>query len=414
LVKTRVGYPFLGASLAFLLSLAAGSPALAQSRIVAIGDVHGAYPEFVSILQRVGLIDGNRNWIGGSTVLVQTGDVVDRGPASRQCLDLLMDLERQAEKQNGKVIPLLGNHEVMTLMGDLRYASVEDYRSFATEQSEKVREQAYQDYRKSLSAEGNSGSPRAAEDEAARQKWFSEHPVGFFERRDAFGPEGFYGRWVRKHDVVARVSDGLFMHGGLSPKIHFRSIQDLNDRVHSEIATFDSLWKALSDKKVIWRYMTLDEALRQVQEVWTEVQSSGKEMDSGAAEEMQKLLGLQNWLVVSPDSPLWYRGLALDPEDKLAHDLDKMLARVKANYIVAAHTVRPKFDVMARFNNRVFLIDTGMLRAYFGGRASALEIQGGRVTAYYADSDRAQVLVTAGGATASPPGANSEEKAPQP
>ncbi len=80
------------------------SSAFSQARVVAIGDVHGAYPEFVPILQRAGLIDGDRNWVGGSAVLVQTGDVPGRGSATRQCLDLLIHLEQHAEKQNGKVV----------------------------------------------------------------------------------------------------------------------------------------------------------------------------------------------------------------------------------------------------------------------------------------------------------------------
>ena len=53
-----------------------------RSRIVAIGDVHGAGEAFVSILQRAGLIDAQRRWTGGTTMFVQTGDLLDRGTAS--------------------------------------------------------------------------------------------------------------------------------------------------------------------------------------------------------------------------------------------------------------------------------------------------------------------------------------------
>jgi hypothetical protein len=42
--------------------------------------------------------------------------------------------------------------------------------------------------------------------------------------------------------------------------------------------------------------------------------------------------------------------------------------------------------IFPRFERRVFLIDTGMLSTYYkGGRASALEIDGSRVTAIYSD-----------------------------
>ena len=217
----------------------------AQMRVVAVADSHGAYPEFVAILQRVGLIDGNRQWIGGSSVLVQTGDVIDRGKQSRECLDLLMDLERQAPKQNGRVIPLLGNHEVMNIMGDLRYVVAEDYQAFATEQSEKRREEAYRDYTSFLTSHSSHHHAGYSEDDAGRQKWMADHPPGFFERHDAFEAQGLYGRWIRSHGAVVQVGDALFLHGGLNPAIHFKNIKELNDRVRSEIDRFDSLWQSL-------------------------------------------------------------------------------------------------------------------------------------------------------------------------
>src|SRR5262245_13373628 len=58
-------------------------------RVVAIGDVHGAYDPFVALLRATGLTDGRGRWTGGRAILVQTGDVVDRGPDSRRVLDLL-------------------------------------------------------------------------------------------------------------------------------------------------------------------------------------------------------------------------------------------------------------------------------------------------------------------------------------
>src|SRR5215217_3572082 len=86
------------------------------SRIVAIGDVHGAGDAFVSILQRAALIDAQRRWTGGTTVFVQTGDLLDRGTAVREVLDLLTRLEPEAAKAGGRVEVLLGNHEYMNLL----------------------------------------------------------------------------------------------------------------------------------------------------------------------------------------------------------------------------------------------------------------------------------------------------------
>jgi Calcineurin-like phosphoesterase len=369
----------------------------ASQRVVVVADVHGAYQEFLGILQRMNLIDANHKWAGGSTIFVQVGDIPDRGPETRKALELLMELEREAPAQGGKVMPLLGNHEVMQMMGDLRYTTPADFQSFATDQSEKVRDAAYQDYRKFIATRRR--GHEAPDDEAAHQQWLAHHPLGFFEDRDAYSPVGIYGRWLRTHDAVAQLGDVLFMHAGLDPELRFGSVEDLNEEIRSQIADFDSLWQALAQKKIIWRYMTLDEAFNQVKLAYDAARSGSPDVP-GDAQGVRQMLDLPNTLLMSSQSPLWYRGLALEPEDRNAKGLNKVLDRVGAHYIVVGHTVLPKFTVTARFDNRVFLIDTGMLKSYYGGRASALEIQGGKFTAYYADDPNPHRLVGENGAAA--------------
>ena len=109
--------------------------------------------------------------------------------------------------------------------------------------------------------------------------------------------------------------------------------------------------------------------------------------------------GLQNWLIDSPDGPLWYRGLALEQEETLKRPVEAMLARLMVRYMVAAHSVRPKFDITPRFDNHVFLIDTGMNKEAYGGRGSALEFRDGSVSAYYSDREPQVLVSPAGGAT---------------
>jgi hypothetical protein len=89
--------------------------------------------------------------------------------------------------------------------------------------------------------------------------------------------------------------------------------------------------------------------------------------------------------------------LALEPEEKNEKGLNKMLDHLGAHYIVVGHTVLPGHTITVRFGGRVFLIDTGMLSAYYGGRASALEIQAGKFTAYYADDPTPHVLIGGNG-----------------
>jgi len=382
--RPRLAPPLLAAVLLSALGLVA--TAAAPSRVVAVGDVHGAFTEFVTVLQRVGLVNAKRRWSSGSATFVQIGDLVDRGARTRECLDLVMDLERQAEKAGGKVIPLLGNHETMNIMGDVRYVTPEIYRTFATERSEDIRTQAFQDYVTFLSAHaGHVHSLLVPADDATKKKWMEEHPRGYFEYRDSFGPDGKYGRWIRRHQAIVQIGDGLFLHGGLNPSLPFASVAALDAQVRAELNGFDELWQALSRAKVVWRYMTLREAIAQIEEEQKSMQAQAKPADPVIAGHIQKLLGYRQWMASSSDGPLWYRGLTKESEPTLAAGLDALLARFGARYMVVGHTVQAKATVTEWLANRVIAIDTGMLPEEYKGRASALEIKDGRFTVYYAD-----------------------------
>jgi hypothetical protein len=95
-------------------------------RVVAIGDVHGDFPQLLNALLVAGVVaeegedDQGRAfvWTGGDhTILVQIGDILDRGPHELQCWQLLVELSRQAHTAGGKVIKLFGNHELWTSIG---------------------------------------------------------------------------------------------------------------------------------------------------------------------------------------------------------------------------------------------------------------------------------------------------------
>ena len=67
--------------------------------------------------------------------------------------------------------------------------------------------------------------------------------------------------------------------------------------------------------------------------------------------------------------------------------IGKVLEAYDATHVVVGHTVQRGGRIRPRFDNKVFLIDTGMLSSYYpGGRPSALEICGDvRFTAEYLD-----------------------------
>lgn len=99
---------------------------LDQERIIAIGDVHGDFPGLKENLEQSKLVDDEGNWIGGRQTFVQLGDIVDRGPYSEKSWKYLQKLQEQAQQAGGKVVRIIGNHELMWLEGDFRYIAKED------------------------------------------------------------------------------------------------------------------------------------------------------------------------------------------------------------------------------------------------------------------------------------------------
>jgi hypothetical protein len=350
-----------------------------QPRIVAVGDVHGDLNSFVAILKAAQILDGNGKWSGGKSILVQTGDVLDRGAQGRQSLDLLMQLEQQAFKQGGRVYPLLGNHEVMNLMGDLRYVPAEEYANFATPQSDKLLKQGYESFKQfriRKAAEQKLPAPEFTPQ--MEEEWLKARPRGFLEHRDAYGPRGKYGKWLRKQNAVADVNHNIFLHGGISPKVSPITIQQINDRIHKELALFDQCKKVMEEQKLILPFFTFNEM----------IDAAKQELDVRKKDEtLEAFLGLSSWLSVYPEGPLWFRGYAQWTDDELSAALPALLETYKAHRIIVGHTVMEKGDIRTRGSNAVIMIDTGMNRAFYPeGRPSALEIQGDKLTAIYGEN----------------------------
>ncbi|MGH9579308.1 MAG: metallophosphoesterase, partial [Terriglobales bacterium] len=216
----------------FVVSLACQA---SNPRVVAVGDAHGDIGRLSELLHDAGLASDGR-WVGGAATLVQTGDMIDRGPADRAVLDLMMVLEKEAPRQKGKVIVRLGNHEVMNLIGDLRY--VGSFASYADQDSEKRQRRAFEQY---LEWRKDHTQPTEASlsDAEVEKQWMNAHPIGFMEQRDAFAPDGKYGRWLREKDAVGRVGDTLFVHGGINPELPNTDPDGINQRIRSELKAFD-------------------------------------------------------------------------------------------------------------------------------------------------------------------------------
>jgi len=363
-------------------SAAAGTPTQlppSQRRVVAIGDVHGAYEGLVTILRQSGLIDSRQGWVGGKSILVQTGDYLDRGARALRAAQLLMDLQRQAPASGGEVIVLLGNHEILNLIGELRGVTPEIVDELADERSEARRTVVCRAYPELARQSARRRGMAVPSKKQARARCLEEHPPGLLEYVEALGPEGPLGRWIRGHPAAVRIGDVVFLHGGLNPAMAALGIDQVNRQVRQEIELWDRTRAWLLDQQRVLPTSSAREVVAAVQAAL----ESGKPT-ADAPDGWQHLLDIDQWLTVRPDGPLWFRGYARWSDPKGLSELPGILDTLGVRHLVVGHTPQRPRSIRSRFDGGVFLIDTGMLASvYTGGRPAALEIEDGTFTAIY-------------------------------
>lgn len=378
------------AALSPLFSIQSVHAAESGQVVVAIGDVHGNFEGLCDILKRVGLMDDAHHWSGGQTILVQTGDLLDRGAKERDVLDLMMLLESEAPQVGGEVEILLGNHEVMNIMGDLRYVTPQIFATFATPDSEALRKSSYQQYvewqKENSGLLAQTNDPQLA---LTEQQWLENHPPGFIEQRIAFSHTGIYGKWIREHHAVVKFDSILYLHGGIAPQQSHLTIAQLNSRIRSEIRQWDEVFQYLLDRKLILPFFSIQETTAVAKAVFALAGKSRKMLPEKEKESLAPFLELGNWLALSQDGPLWYRGYDEWSDQDGTPKADALLRAYAATAIVVGHTVQKTLNIRARFGGKVFLIDTGMVAsASRAGRASALQIRdNAKFTAIYLDGE---------------------------
>jgi len=103
-------------------------------RIVVIGDIHGDIQRLARCCIALKLVNVEMEWIAEpqNTILVQMGDQIDSFRGNENQWEQLPDLEvmrfmdklnQRALQKGGRVISMLGNHELMNMMGDFSYVS---------------------------------------------------------------------------------------------------------------------------------------------------------------------------------------------------------------------------------------------------------------------------------------------------
>jgi len=174
-----------------------------NNRLVVVGDIHGDIRRFKDILIDAKVINNNIEWIAEpkNTIVIQMGDQVDsinRDPTLAEW-EVLPDVEmiyftdllnKIARSKGGRVISLIGNHELMNTIGNYSYVS-------------------------SNSLNG-----------------------GIRKRHDLFRPDGELSAILSQRPIVVKIGCLLFCHAGLT-----LGHLDVLTKYNKDISYLNSIWK---------------------------------------------------------------------------------------------------------------------------------------------------------------------------
>ena len=305
-------------------------------RIVAVADIHGAYKPFELLLKRAELIDEQLAWSGGSTHFVVVGDVLDRGSGSRRVLELLMRLEGEARTSDGAVYLVLGNHEVMNLVGDMRYVSPGELAAYIPDEDPEAREQAFRRY--ALKA----GEGKVENLEELRRTFDERYPPGYFGHRELFSGQGTFGKWLLKRPVILAIDGNVFAHAGVSQAIAGLGIETINQSARADLQGYVGAMDALIAGDVLNPENGFDEHPHIVRQfLSTEATAIPLEDPHQLAAAARQLLHFGDSPLFRGDSVIWYRGtVACSPV--IARDrINLALSTLQANRLIVGHSPTP-------------------------------------------------------------------------
>lgn len=342
-------------------------------RVVAVSDIHGAYDSFVKLLKHTGVINENLDWSGGKTHLVIDGDILDRGPGARKALDLIIKLEPQAQTAGGRVHMVLGNHEVMNLVGDLAYVTKQELANYAGDEDPSDRQAAFSRFRSSAGGD-------SADDKTLALKFEEKYPKGFFGHSKLFSIHGRYGKWLINKPVLLKINNTVFVHGGLSAQTLATNAEELNNAYSKLLHQYLENWALLADAGILPMEAGFYDHDR-ILKTYLEEQGEGTGTKSNKIiDSAKQLIALNNSPLLQPDSVIWYRGNVACGDILTTGQLNASLQQFDAQRIVIGHTPTYNHKVLSRSDGKLIRIDTGILHSYFGGQPSALIIEHGKIT----------------------------------
>ena len=357
------------AALVIAVTSASAQPAPAEAhgieRVVTFADVHGAYDELVRLLRESGVLDDRDRWVAARAHVVSLGDLLDRGADSRKVMDLLMRLQTEAGAAGGALHVVLGNHEAMNVLGDLRYVDPGEFAAYVDLEPAGLREQR----RRAWEALHGAGSGTAFD-----QKF----PAGYFGHRAALAPDGRYGQWLLGLPVAVVLDDTLFLHAGPSSALRGMSVTELNARYRAALLDYLRLAAQLESAGLIQPGDAFDARPRLAAQrlaARAAPEGSGGTTDPLLAATVKDFERADAHPLLNPDGPNWYRGAALCNEAAETDVLAPLLSQFKVRRVVVGHTPTRNLRAATRFDGRVVKLDAGMNNAVYKGRGAALLIE---------------------------------------
>lgn len=351
-----------------------------NSKVIAFGDVHGAFDELVSLLKKTGVIDNSLNWSGGNSHLVSMGDLLDRGPRSRDVVELITKLQAQAPESGGAVHVLLGNHELMALTGNRDYVTTADYMAFSSDEAAKEREDLRLEYLKEHAGQN---------DKNYIEEFDKLYPEGFTALDRAFGLEGMIGKWLLDQLLILKINDTVFVHGGIPSEITGKSIMEINSEGKEQINRYINTLYRLRKASVLPIYVGyydrisyLNAKAKILIDADPEI-NTNKEKRPAWFNDVLELYEAQNGWYLNSEGPMWYRGTSLCNINCESFNTERFLKRVKASRVVVGHTPTATHKVTERMGGLALRLDTGMLRSYYKGQPSAMIIDKGDLYIHY-------------------------------
>lgn len=262
-------------------------------KMLVLSDIEGNFEAFRRLLYSNGVIDERFNWAFGNGHLVFAGDMFDRGMQVTECLWLTYSLEEKAKENGGYVHFVLGNHEIMNLQGD---------------------------------------------DDYVQKKYKDNAKLMGITVKDLYNEDSELGSWLRTKNIMEKIGDLLFAHGGISRNINQTSltIQQINDLAKPYYAI---------NKK--------DNADPSV-----------------------------NVILSSKVGPFWYRGYYADGAQVSVSIIDSTLQKFKVARIITGHTIVAD-TISVHYGGKVINTDT----KHAEGKSKALLIEGDH---FYRVNDRGE------------------------